>query len=266
MGLGCRREEITPRGPSWAAFAANQNPGVCVVAVAGFGAAPQGLRQQSIREHSQQRPRRERPRKPTGRVQQRISRRRRHRDHRGPHEQHAPLRPARHAQAAARRHALRQIGQQDADRERHAHAALQHGQAQHERLGDAVEDRAEHDRDRRAAGPGAVGILALAGAAAGEQPVAGGEDHGADQHQQADPGPPSGCPGPCRSARGKPSRAVRRSPAPSRRPSPGGSVSAERRSAALTPRTRPTGRPPSRLIYRRPASMKSRATWICASQ
>ena len=49
--------------------------------------------------------------------------------------------------------------------QRQADPVLEDGEAQHERLGDAVQDRAEHDRQRRPFGLGAARVLALAAGA-----------------------------------------------------------------------------------------------------
>jgi hypothetical protein len=88
--------------------------------------------------------------------------------HRRPHPQHPALRPAGLLQPGRGRHALGQVRQRHPGQQRQADPALEDGEAEHERLGDAVQDRAEHDRQRRPFGLGAARVLALAAAVAGQ--------------------------------------------------------------------------------------------------
>ncbi len=55
--------------------------------------------------------------------------------------------PSCDAQPARGRQAFRQVAEHHADQQRHADAALQHGEAEHEGLRDTIERRAEHDRE-----------------------------------------------------------------------------------------------------------------------
>ena len=71
--------------------------------------------------------------------------------HEHPEPQDLALLPASLREAGRGRDRLGQVGEEDGDEECDAHRAfLEHGQAEHQRLGDAVEHDAEHDRHRRA--------------------------------------------------------------------------------------------------------------------
>ena len=61
-----------------------------------------------------------------------------------------------------------QVRQCHPGQQRQADPALEDSEGEHERLGDAVQDRAEHDRQRRPFGLGAARVLALAAAVAGQ--------------------------------------------------------------------------------------------------
>jgi hypothetical protein len=65
---------------------------------------------------------------------------------------------------------------------------LQHRQAEHERLRDAVQHGTEHDRQRRPFRLRAGRVLPFAAAVTRQQPVTDGEDGPAHQHEQPDPG------------------------------------------------------------------------------
>jgi hypothetical protein len=68
----------------------------------------------------------------------------------------------------ARTSSCAQVRQRHPGQQRQADPALEDGEAEHGRLRDAVQDRAEHDRQRRPFGLGAARVLALAAAVAGQ--------------------------------------------------------------------------------------------------
>jgi diacylglycerol kinase family enzyme/membrane-associated phospholipid phosphatase len=65
-----------------------------------------------------------------------------------PHEQHPALRPVRQPQPGGGGHPLGQVAEQHTGQQRDADAALQHGEAEDEGLGDTVEHGAEDDGQR----------------------------------------------------------------------------------------------------------------------
>ena len=85
-------------------------------------------------------------------------------------------------QAGRRGDGLREVGDEDrgqvsgADR-----AALVDRQADHHRLGDAVQDGPQHDRERRAALLGTLRVLAVRAAETVDEPVAAEEDPAAGE-------------------------------------------------------------------------------------
>jgi len=101
-------------------------------------------------------------------------------------------RPARAEQAAARRQCLGDVRERDRDEEGGAHAALDDdGQAEHERLRDAVEDGSEDDRERRALRLLATRMLPVGASPAVDEQIAGPERRGAGEQPERDAGSPS---------------------------------------------------------------------------